>query len=304
MSSTSEPPSKSRRQFIKYGVAGAVGFGVASAIEIPILNNALQNDNNTIAQKDSQISSLTSEKDALQNQLSSAQQIQAFLTLNPITERPVVEALAEAMIPSDASGPGAKEAGVIYFIDRMLAGNYGKAGNMFMQGPFVHPQTGSLTVHGITYSKGTITPRLQAGTAYQYAFSPRTFWRNGLMSLQTYCNSAYGGNFEKLTTDQQTKVLQDLFDNKSDNSKLQDAFQAPNAAEFLNEVHDLVVAGFWSDPVYGGNQGMVGWKHIAFNANYWGDDIGLGAAKLMLQSTPTKLPPMSLSDLQKAGGGM
>ena len=126
----------------------------------------------------------------------------------------------------------------------------------------------------------------------------------GLMSFQTYCNSAYGGNFEKLTADQQTQVLQDLFDNKSDNSKLQDAFQAPNAAEFFNEVHDLVVAGFWSDPVYGGNQGMVGWKHIAFNANYWGDDIGLGAPKLMIQSTPTRLPPMSLSDLQKAGGGM
>ena len=51
MSSNSEPPSKSRRQFIKYGVAGAVGFGVASAIEIPILNNALQNDNNEIKQK-------------------------------------------------------------------------------------------------------------------------------------------------------------------------------------------------------------------------------------------------------------
>ena len=74
-----------------------MGFGVASAIEIPILNNALQNDNNTIAQKDSQISSLTSEKDALQNQLNNAQQIQAFLTLNPITERPVVEALGAAV---------------------------------------------------------------------------------------------------------------------------------------------------------------------------------------------------------------
>lgn len=304
MSSSSEPESKSRRQFIKYGVAGAVGFGVASAIEIPILNNSLQNDNNAIKQKDSQISSLTTQNNTLQSELSSSQQMQAFLTLNPITERPVVEALAEAIIPSDSSGPGAKEAGVIYFIDRMLAGSYGKAGNMFMQGPFIHPQTTPITVHGITYSGGTITPRLQAGTAYQYAFSPRTFWRNGLMSLQTYCNSAYGGNFENLTATQQTTVLQDLFDNKSSNSNLQAAFQAPNAAEFFNEVHDMVTAGFWSDPAHGGNQGMVGWKLIAFNANYWGDDIGLGAAKLMLQSTPTRLSPKSLSDLQKEGGGM
>ncbi len=296
--------SKSRRQFIKYGVAGVVGFGVASAIEIPILNNSIQNDNNTIKQKDTQIGQLQSENSNLQSQLTNAEQIQAFLTLNPITERPVVEALAETIIPSDSSGPGAKEAGVVYFIDRMLAGNYGKAGNMFMQGPFIHPQTGSLTVRGITYPGGTITPRLQAGTAYQYVFTPREFWRNGLMSLQTYCNSAYGASFENLTSTQQTQVLQDLFDNKSDNSNLQNAFQAPNAAEFFNEVHDMVIAGFLSDPVYGGNQGMVGWQHIAFNANYWGDDIGLGAARLMLQSTPTRLPPMSLSQLQKAGGGM
>jgi hypothetical protein len=302
--SSSESTSKSRRQFIKYGVAGAVGFGVASAIEIPILNNALSNDNNEINQKNTQISQLQSTNTNLQNQLNSAQQMQAFLTLNPITELPAVEALAEAIIPSDSSGPGAKEAGVVYFIDRMLAGSYGKAGNMFMQGPFITPQTGSITVRGTTYSGGTIKPRLQAGTAYQYAFTPRTFWRNGLMSLQTYCNSAYGGNFEKLTSAQQTSVIQDLFDNKSDNSKLQSAFQAPNPAEFYNEVFDMVVAGYWSDPVYGGNQGMVGWKYIAFNGNYWGDDIGLGAPKLMLQSTPTRLQPKSLSDLQKAGGGI
>lgn len=177
--------TNSRRQFIKYGIAGAVGFGVASAIEVPILNNIIQNDN-------SQINKLQEDKNNLQSQLSQAQsqlnQSQGFLTLNP-DERPVVEAIAEAMIPSDNNGPGAKEAGVIYFIDRMLAGSYGKAGNYFMQGPFVLPQTGSITVQGTdyltgqkkpyTYSAGTIKPRLQAGTSYQYAFNPREFWRNG-----------------------------------------------------------------------------------------------------------------------------
>jgi len=310
-SKEAKEPSESRRQFIKYGVAGAVGFGIASAIEVPILNNALQNDNSTINQQKTQISDLNSQVSNLQTQngnlqseLSAAQRLQGFLTLNAITEIPVVEALAETILPSDSSGPGAKEAGVIYFIDRMLAGNYGKAGNMFMQGPFVHPQKGSVTVGGITYSGGTITPRLQAGTSYQYAFSPREFWRRGIASLQTYCNSAYGAKFEKLTSTQQITVLQDLFDNKSDNTNLQNAFEAPNAAEFFNDVHDLVVAGFWADPIYGGNRDMIGWKHIAFNANYWGDDIGLGAQKLMVANTPTRLTPKSLSDLEQEGGGV
>jgi hypothetical protein len=136
----------SRRKFIKYGIAGAVGIGVASAVEIPILNNVIQNDNKQIQEKDSQIgqlqtsnSNLQNQNSQLQSQLTTAQQAQGFLTLNP-DERPEVEAIAEAMIPSDSSGPGAKEAGVIYFIDRMLAGNYGKAGNYYMQGPFVGPQ--------------------------------------------------------------------------------------------------------------------------------------------------------------------
>lgn len=304
MSDTTEPTSKSRRQFIKYGVAGAIGIGVASAIEIPILENQVSNENNTIKAKDTQIGQLQTQNTNLQTHLNTAQQMQGFLTLNATTEIPVVEAVAETIIPSDSTGPGAKEAGVIYFIDRMLAGNYGKAGNMFMQGPFVLPQTGPITVGNTVYSGGTIIPGLQAGTAYQYAFSPREFWRRGLVFLQNYCVAAYGGKFETLTSTQQTQVLQDMFDNKSDNSKLQSAFQGPNAAELFNEFHDLVTAGFWTDPIYGGNQGMVGWKLIAFNANYWGDDIGLGAAKLMLQSTPTRLSPMSLSQLQKAGGGL
>ncbi len=316
MSGESKEPSKSRRQFIKYGVAGAVGFGVASAIEVPILNNMLQNDNSTIQAKDSQINTLNSQVTNLQGQLNTAQQGQGFLTLNPITEIPVVEAIAEAMIPSDSTGPGAKEAGVIYFIDRMLAGNYGKAGNYFMQGPFVRPTAAgiSLTVQGsvypstqktaITYANGTVAPRLQAGTAYQYPFSPREFWRNGLIALQKYTNAAYGANFEKLTADQQTTVLQDLFDNKSSNTNLQNAFTQPDAAEFFNELHDMVTAGFWTDPLYGGNRNMVGWTLLAFNGSYWGDDIGLGAQKLMVANTPTRLPPKSLSQLEKEGGGV
>jgi len=321
MSETSK--SASRRQFIKYGVAGAIGFGVASAIEIPILNNSIQDDNKQISNLQSENSSLqtqlTTAQSSLattQSQLTTAQMMKGFLTLNPITEIPVVEAIAETMIPSDASGPGAKEAGVIYFIDRMLAGNYGKAGNYYMQGPFVRPTAAgtSISVQGavypsiaktaITYTNGTITPRLQAGTAYQYTFNPRTFWRNGLIALQKYCNAAYGANFEKLTSTQQTTVLQDLFDNSASNANLQNSFTQPNAAEFFNELHDMVTAGFWTDPLYGGNQGMVGWTLLAFNANYWGDDIGLGAQKLMVASTPTRLTPKSLSQLQAEGGGM
>ena len=53
----------------------------------------------------------------------------------------------------------------------------------------VYPST---TKTAITYSGGTIKPGLQAGTAYQYAFNPREFWRRGLVFLENYCKAAKG----------------------------------------------------------------------------------------------------------------
>ncbi len=305
--STSETSttSASRRQFIKYGVAGVVGFGVASAIEIPILENQISGDTNTIKQKNDQISTLQSQNTILQDQLNTAQQQQGFLTLNP-TERTLVEAIAEAIIPSDVSGPGAKEAGAVYFIDGRLAGNYGKNGNMYMQGPFILPQSTAVTVTGsiypdstkqqITYSGGTIAPRLQAGTAYQYAYPMREFWRRGLVYLQQYANSAYGGNFETLSSSQQIQLLQDLFDNK-DAAKA--VFAGPTPAEFFNELYDMSVAGFWADPLYGGNRGMVGWQHLGSNGVNNGKAQNYTTIQLATSDHPIPIPPISLSQLQR-----
>ena len=51
-------------------------------------------------------------------------------------EAAFVEAASARMIPSDALGPGALEAGVPVFIDRQLAGDFGNATRMYMQGPW------------------------------------------------------------------------------------------------------------------------------------------------------------------------
>lgn len=296
---TAKETNPGRRRFIKYGIAGAIGFGVASAVELPILNNTIQTDNSKITNLNNQISTLQSQIATLQ------ESGPGFLTLNP-TEQILVEAIAETMIPSDESGPGAKEAGVVYFIDRMLAGNYGKGGNMYLQGPFVLPQKGSVTVAGaifpnpsktqMSYSGGTITPRLQAGTAYQYAFNPREFWRRGLTYLQDYCKSNYNANFEKLSSTQQIQVLQDLFDNKPTNFT-----GGPSPPELFNELHDMVTAGYWTDPLYGGNMGMVGWSLLGFPGVNSGAAQGYTTVQLATSDKPIPLPPMSLAQLQKGG---
>jgi len=59
-------------------------------------------------------------------------------------EAAIVSAACERIFPSDESGPGAKEAGVIVYIDHQLAGPYGRDEYRYTLGPFA----ASEAVHG------------------------------------------------------------------------------------------------------------------------------------------------------------
>lgn len=277
-----------RRQFLKYVAAGAIGVGAATVVEFPLLNNTIQQDNTQIGNLNSQVSSLQNQNQQLQTQIGTAT---GLLSLSQ-AEAKLVEAIAETMIPTDSSGPGAKEAGVLYFIDRQLAGDYGGSGLMYMNGPFLKPgQSGPITVDGVTYSAGTAASRIGAAPGYQYPFNLRAYWRLGLTWLEQYSNQAYGGNFETLSQSVQTQILQDLWNNKPTN------FTGPTPQEFFSELHDMVWAGFFTDPLNGGNIGMVGWLLTGFTGTNRGNQASA------LASSPTRLQPQSLAQYQQSAGG-
>jgi gluconate 2-dehydrogenase gamma chain len=218
----------------------------------------------------------------------------ALLTLGT-EEATIVELAAETLIPSDSNGPGAREAGVLYFIDRQLAGEYGKNGNMYNKGPFVQPNLkGPITLDNVTYSGGTPPGNMGTGYGYQYSVNLRTFWKFGILALQNYSNSAYGGNFESLSAAQQAQVLADLANNKPT------SFNSIVPADFFWELYFMVWCGFLMDPMHGGNRGMVGWTLVGFNGvntgNFYGE--GLTTQQLMVATTPTRLKPASLAQLQ------
>jgi gluconate 2-dehydrogenase gamma chain len=58
-----------------------------------------------------------------------------FTYFNPF-QAAIVAAAAARLIPTDANGPGATEAGVVYFIDRQLSADYGLSGRRYEQGPY------------------------------------------------------------------------------------------------------------------------------------------------------------------------
>ena len=53
-----------------------------------------------------------------------------------VDESAFIEAAVDTLIPSDSTGPGAKELGVATYIDRQMAGGYGKGDRLYLEGPF------------------------------------------------------------------------------------------------------------------------------------------------------------------------
>jgi gluconate 2-dehydrogenase gamma chain len=95
-------------------------------------------------------------------------------------EARVVAAACERIFPSDASGPGATEAGVVIYIDRQLAGPYGRDKYRYTKGPWVE----SVPEHG-----------------YQGKENPQETYRKALKNL---------GNFTSLSVEEQNRKLADI----------------------------------------------------------------------------------------------
>src|SRR5437868_8207833 len=104
-----------------------------------------------------------------------------------------VEAAVARLIPADELGPGAKEAGVAYFIDRQLFGGWGVMAKMYRQGP---------------HAEGTP----QQG--YQSPLTPQEIYRAAIAEINAGCAKQYGKAFDKLALAQQEEVLRALDEGK------------------------------------------------------------------------------------------
>jgi len=298
-----------RREFLKIGLAAAGGALAASGMEIPLFSG-----NNSSMQ--TQLSNANTQLTNLQNQLKT---VTGFLTLS-VNEQALLEPIVETIIPSDSTGPGAKEAGVIYFIDRQLAGDYGQSANMFMDGPFIPPTQNAITgvptsaryqdlypslPTSIDYS-GTVVPRIGSGINYQYALNLRAFWKAGLEAVQNYSTKtpAYGTTFQRLSSANQLALLADLWAGKP-SVFADDHGTNIRPVDFAYELSFMTWAGFTMDPLYGGNQNMVGWQYMGFNGVNLGNAYGEGLSQkdLMVANTPTRLKPASLAQYQQAAAG-
>lgn len=192
-----------------------------------------------------------------------------------IDQAQTVEVLAERIFPADDNGPGATDAGVVFFIDRQLAGSWGVGGKHYMDGPF-HP--GAMPEQG-----------------WQYPFVPQEVYEYALESLTTYVNNNYNSSVTDLNPNQQDKVISAL---ESDDIG---TFGELDPSDFFVMLRQNVLEGMYSDPVYGGNRNMVGWKLKQFP----GTPGSLGSYRQHIQDKQFHdIPPQSLGhDADEHGFG-
>lgn len=84
----------------------------------------------------------------------------------------------------------------------------------------------------------------------------------GLARLDQLCEDRHGEIFAELPAEEQDAVLRDVEDAEEDD--VTDLFDEVSASTFFEMVRTHTVQGFLSDPLYGGNRDMVGWRHIGF----------------------------------------
>jgi gluconate 2-dehydrogenase gamma chain len=102
-------------------------------------------------------------------------------------EARVVAAACDRIFPSDESGPGAKEAGVVIYIDRQLAGPYGRDKYRYTKAPWVD----SRPEHG-----------------YQGKASPREVYREGVAKLGDFADLPAAQQDERLKAIETTAFFQ------------------------------------------------------------------------------------------------
>jgi gluconate 2-dehydrogenase gamma chain len=153
------------------------------------------------------------------------------------SEAAMIEALADRIIPPDPTTPGGKDAGCAIFVDRQLAGPYGRHEGLYTQPPFHKgiPQQG---------------PQSELG--------PAALYRAGLAALDLYCRSGADAKpFIDLAPARQEQILEGL-------EKGSVTLQSVDTKAFFETLLKDVQQGFFADPIYGGNRDMCAWKMIGF----------------------------------------
>ncbi len=160
---------------------------------------------------------------------------ETYLTLTA-TEVAFLSAMADTMIPADDLSPSGTDCGVVTYIDRQLAGAYGAGAKMYRSGPF---------------------RRGKPEQGYQLALTPREYFAAGIAAANAWSRKIYGKDFDQLSPADRAAALKLMEEGKA-------KFEQFSATAFFNRALSIVMEGFFSDPMYGGNRNKVAWQMLGY----------------------------------------
>ena len=153
-------------------------------------------------------------------------QLQQMKALSP-GEASTIGAFVERLIPSDSSGPGAREANVLRYIDRALASD--------------------LSAFRGAYTAAALAIDAYAERKYGAAFAALSADQQDTILREMDLNQ---------TTRQDPSVTRAAGASTAD--------FLPNAKAVFEMIRTHAVQGMFGDPEHGGNTGFVGWRLVRF----------------------------------------
>ena len=163
-------------------------------------------------------------------------QVYGYVSLSP-AEAAFVETMINIMCPADEFSPSGVDCGLAIYIDRQLAGDFGRGAKRYSKGPWPAgvPQQG-----------------------YQQPLTPEQFFKAGVEAANVACTARFGKPFDQVSPADANTFLNDL-----GNGKVADA-RVPLSSWFNELVYPLFNQACFADPIYGGNVGKVFWKMIGY----------------------------------------
>lgn len=182
-----------------------------------------------------------------------------------------LEAASELIYPKDDLGPGAIELGVPIFIDKQLAMIWGINGDDYRQGPF--PKNNEFSgLDKVIHSKN----------------NRQSIFLDGLRTLQSESQERYDMKFYEISESEQSNIMDDFMEGKVE-------MKTVDSDGFFSLLKQSVMEGAYSDPLYGGNIDMAGWKM----RNYPGPQMSYGNWIDSEEFVQDQIEPVSLIDYQQ-----
>lgn len=168
-----------------------------------------------------------------------------------------VEMITARLLPGDPEDPGAREAGVVYYIDYLLSQNEGFVEPTYRSGPWAKGYEGD-TEPDPEPDVIWVPAEELSRYGYQAPLSPLAIYQLGLRSLEEYAEETWNRPIADLSDDELDEMIWAMLGNEIDQ------FVDFSPISFFHTLRLHTAEGFFSDPGYGGNRDLAGWRLVGF----------------------------------------